>query len=83
MLYFILILTILVLVHELGHFLFSLLFKVKVEEFGIGFPPAFFKRKIKGTKFSLNILPLGGFVKIYGEDGSNQNDPDSFASKKL
>lgn len=83
MLYFILILTILVLVHELGHFLTSVFFKVKVEEFGIGFPPAFYKRKIKDTKFSLNILPLGGFVKLYGEDGSNQNDPDSFASKKL
>ena len=74
---------ILVLVHELGHFLTSIFFKVKVEEFGIGFPPAFYKRNINGTKFSLNILPLGGFVKLYGEDGSNQSDPDSFASKKL
>jgi len=83
MIYFLIILTILVLVHELGHFLFSILFKVKVDEFGIGFPPAFYKRKGKLTTYSLNILPLGGFVKLYGEDGSNQNDPNSFASKKL
>jgi len=83
MLYFLIILTILVLVHELGHFLFSVLFKVKVDEFGIGFPPAFFKRKGKLTTYSLNLLPLGGFVKLYGEDGSNQNDPNSFASKTL
>jgi len=83
MLYFLLILTILVLVHELGHFLFSVLFKVKVEEFGIGFPPSFYKRKGKLTTYSLNLLPLGGFVKLYGEDGSNQNDSSSFASKTL
>jgi regulator of sigma E protease len=54
MLYFFIILAILVLVHELGHFLFSVLFKVKVEEFGIGFPPAFFKKKGKLTTYSLN-----------------------------
>lgn len=83
MLYFFIILAILVLVHELGHFLFSVLFKVKVEEFGIGFPPAFFKKKGKLTTYSLNWIPLGGFVKLYGEDGSNQNDPNSFASKQL
>lgn len=63
--------------------MFSILFKVKVEEFGIGFPPAFYKRKGKLTTYSLNLLPLGGFVKLFGEDGSNQNDPNSFASKRL
>ncbi len=83
MLYFLIILTVLVLVHELGHFIVSIFFKVKVEEFGIGFPPAFFKKKGKLTTYSLNLLPLGGFVKLYGEDGSNQGDPNSFASKKL
>lgn len=84
MLYFLLILTILVLVHELGHYLVSKMFKVKVEEFGIGFPPAIYKKKQPGkTTFSINLLPLGGFVKLYGEDGSNQNDPDSFASKPI
>jgi len=83
MLYFLIILTVLVLVHELGHFIASIFFKVKVEEFGIGFPPAFYKRKGKLTTYSLNLLPLGGFVKLYGEDGSNQSDPNSFAAKKL
>lgn len=66
----IVLLSILILVHELGHYLVAKLFGVKVEEFGIGIPPkalTLFRRW--GTEFTLNWLPLGGFVRLYGEDG--------------
>jgi regulator of sigma E protease len=61
-----------VLVHEFGHFLASRLFKVEVEEFGIGLPPRITKLfKWKGTDFTLNWLPLGGFVRPKGENDPN------------
>ncbi len=65
---FIVILSILVLVHELGHFLVAKKFGIKVEEFGVGFPPRAFSKKIGETVYSVNWLPIGGFVKLYGED---------------
>src|SRR3989344_809068 len=65
---FLLILSVLVLVHELGHFFVAKLFKIKVEEFGFGFPPKVISKKIGETIYSLNLLPIGGFVKLYGED---------------
>ncbi len=61
-------LSVLVVVHELGHFLAAKFFKMRVDEFGVGFPPKFLWKKIGETVYSLNIVPLGGFVKIYGED---------------
>ena len=65
---FLVILTFLVLVHELGHFLAARIYKVKVEEFGLGLPPRAKKLFIwKKTVFSLNWIPLGGFVKLFGE----------------
>lgn len=79
---FIALLSVLVLVHEYGHFWTARKMGMNVEEFGIGFPPRAFKIKRNGTIYSINWLPLGGFVKIKGEDGSQRNDPDSFASKK-
>lgn len=66
---FILTLSILILIHELGHFMVAKFFGMEVEEFGIGFPPR--AKKLfnwKGTLFSLNWLPIGGFVKIKGEN---------------
>jgi regulator of sigma E protease len=57
----------LIILHEFGHFFFAKLFKVKVEEFGIFLPPAIFKKKIGETVYSLNLLPFGAFVKIFGE----------------
>jgi regulator of sigma E protease len=64
-------LAILIIIHELGHFLAAKLFKVEVEEFGIGFPPRLVTLfKAGGTIFSLNAIPLGGFVRPKGE-----NDP--------
>jgi len=65
-------LSILILVHELGHFLLAKLFGVKVEEFGLGFPPRLWGKKIGETVYSLNLLLFGGFVKIFGEDGEKQ-----------
>ncbi len=110
---FILILGILVLVHEWGHFVVARLRGIKVYEFGIGFPPracswyrdpkskkwVFVSGKGKSklsdtvggeermeeypsTLYSLNWLPLGGFVKIKGENGEDRSDPDSFVSHK-
>lgn len=64
---FIIILSILVLVHEFGHFIMARRNGVWVEEFGIGYPPRIFGKKIGETLYSINLLPLGGFVRLYGE----------------
>ena len=71
---FILILGLIVLVHELGHFITAKRAGVRIDEFGIGFPPRIFKIEYRGTTYSLNLIPLGGFVKIYGEDGQKKDD---------
>ena len=65
---FLITLSVLVLVHELGHFFTAKKLKIKVEEFGFGYPPRFFSFKKKGTVYSLNLLPFGGFVRMRGED---------------
>ncbi len=65
---FILILSILVMIHELGHFLVAKKFGIKVEEFGFGLPPRVFGKKIGETIYSINWLPIGGFVRLLGED---------------
>jgi regulator of sigma E protease len=66
---FIGILVVLVLVHELGHFLVAKRAGITVEEFGIGFPPRIASVTWRGTRYSFNWIPLGGFVKMLGEDG--------------
>jgi len=65
---FIIILLVLVLVHEAGHFFTAKIFGIRVDEFGFGFPPKLFGKKIGETEYSLNALPFGGFVKIFGEN---------------
>jgi regulator of sigma E protease len=65
---FLVILSVLVLVHEAGHFFVAKLFGIKVEEFGFGLPPRIFGKKFGETLYSINWLPIGGFVKLYGED---------------
>lgn len=80
---FLLILGVIVFVHELGHFATAKFFGVKVEEFGLGFPPKIFGKKRGETEYTLNWIPLGGFVKIAGEDGENRNDPRSFGAKPI
>jgi len=83
---FIAILLILVLVHEFGHFYSAKKFGIRVDEFGFGFPPKLFSWKRGETVYSFNLLPIGGFVKIFGEnpDDENTNGPDrerSFVNK--
>ncbi len=65
---FLIILIILVVIHELGHFFAAKKNDVYVEEFGVGFPPRAIGKKFGETLYSLNWLPLGGFVKLYGEE---------------
>lgn len=78
---FIVILGILIFVHELGHFLTAKKSGIKVEEFGFGFPPRMLGVKKGETVYSLNWIPLGGFVKIKGESGQFREEPDSFSHK--
>jgi regulator of sigma E protease len=102
---FILILGVLVLVHELGHFLVAKRNGVISDEFGFGFPPRIFgtykdkkgqRRWVFGNKeigndlknedetvYSFNLIPLGGFVKIRGEDGEDKKDKKSFANQSI
>ena len=80
---FVVILGLIVFVHELGHFLAARRMGAAVEEFGFGLPPKIIGIKKKDTLYSLNWIPVGGFVKIKGEDGADPNDQKSFASKKV
>ncbi|MBI2263104.1 site-2 protease family protein [Candidatus Berkelbacteria bacterium] len=75
-------LSILILGHEFGHFLAARRSNVKVLEFAFGFPPRLFSWRRKGTRFSLNLVPLGGYVKLLGEEGESQ-DKDSFTQKTV
>jgi len=70
----------LIVLHELGHFVLAKKFGVKVEEFGIGYPPRLFGKKIGETIYSLNLLPFGAFVKIYGHE-ERIEDARSFTIK--
>jgi len=74
------VLGILIFVHEAGHFFVARKMGMKIEEFGFGFPPRLFGFKRKGTIYSINWIPFGGFVKILGENGEDDS-PDSFNRK--
>lgn len=78
---FIFILGLLIFVHEFGHFLAAKKLGVRVEEFGFGYPPRIWKKKVGETIYSINIIPLGGFVKMTGIDDFVSKDPKSFTSK--
>src|SRR5579862_7019327 len=77
------ILLLLVFVHELGHFITAKLSGITVREFGFGYPPRLFGFTYKGTLYSLNLLPLGGFTRMEGEEGGEAAamEPGSFAAK--
>jgi regulator of sigma E protease len=77
---FLLILGLLIFVHEGGHFVAAKLSGIKVEEFGMGFPPRIFGIRRGETIYSLNWIPLGGFCKMLGEE--DPSEPRSFASKR-
>lgn len=77
-------LSLLILLHEFGHYHFAKKNGVKVEEFAIGFPPTLYSFRKNATKFMINLIPFGGYVKLFGEDSHDKKllkDPKSFASK--
>lgn len=76
---FLITLILLVLVHEFGHFIAAKFFKLKILEVGFGFPPKIKSFKKKDTEYSINLLPLGGFVRLFGEGGEHPEDKRSFA----
>ncbi len=89
---FLIMIGVLITIHEFGHFLFARLFGVKVEIFSIGFGPPIFKWKGKETVYQIAAIPLGGYVKMYGEDSMTEpvqgevdksafEDPSSFHAK--
>lgn len=77
---FVVVISVLVFVHEVGHFIAAKRAGMKVEEFGFGFPPRIWGVRRGGTMYSVNWIPFGGFVKIFGEDGSEDTSRGSFGS---
>lgn len=84
-LFFLIALGLLIFVHELGHFLVAKWAGVRVEEFSLGFGPRLLGFKKGGTDYRISALPLGGYVKMLGEDedGREVKDPRSFAGKSV
>jgi regulator of sigma E protease len=96
---FLAVLSVLILIHEAGHFIAARIFGVKAEEFGYGLPPRAIgwvregrkwkrvtskdRTEHKHTIWSINWLPIGGFVRLKGENGENKDDKDSFHAKKV
>jgi regulator of sigma E protease len=80
---FILILSILVLVHEFGHFIVAKRNGIRVEEFGWGLPPRIWGKQIGETLYSINLLPFGGFVKLTGEDGEDARHGTEVIEEKI
>lgn len=80
---FILFLGPLVFFHELGHFLFARFFGVKVEVFSIGFGPKLFKIKRGDTEYAFSLIPLGGYVKMFGEDPTKKDEISEEEKKNI
>lgn len=83
---FVFTLLVLVVSHEFGHFITAKRMGIKVLEFGFGIPPKIFGKKVGETEVSLNWLPIGGFVRLLGEDETDKkalNDPRSFAAQPV
>lgn len=79
---FLIVLSILVLVHEFGHFITAIKAGVPVLEFGFGIPPRIFGKKIGNTIYSINLLPFGGFVRLFGENGEEEDKSVKIADSK-
>ncbi len=80
---FIIVLGILIFVHELGHFLFAKLFGVRVLTFSLGFGPKVFSRVYGETEYQLSAFPLGGYVKMYGENPNEQEEAADDAERSF
>lgn len=80
---FLIILAALIFVHELGHFLIAKFFKIRVDEFALGFPPTLFKKKYGETVYKLNIIPFGGYVSIFGENPDDESISGPDASRSM
>ena len=78
----IIIFGLIIFVHEFGHFIFAKLFKIKVNEFAIGFGPKLFQFKKGETEYSLRLLPLGGYCAMEGENGES-DDEHAFSKAKV
>ena len=76
---FAIILAALILVHEFGHFIVAKKSGIRVDEFGLGFPPKLYGKKYGETEYTVNAVPFGGFVRIFGEnpDEESTNGPGS------
>lgn len=72
----IIVLGVLVFVHELGHFLMAKFFGVRVDAFSLGFPPKVLHKKIGDTDYRLSMIPLGGYVKLFGENPKDEVPPE-------
>lgn len=79
---FIIVLGLLIFVHEFGHFIVAKLARIKVDEFAFGFPPRLLQKTIKGTRYRLNLIPIGGYVKLLGEE-DYVKDSRAFSSKTV
>lgn len=77
---FLVILLVLVIVHEFGHFIVAKWVGMRVDEFAFGFPPRIFGKKIGETLYAINLLPLGGYVSIWGENGSDEDKKENGAA---
>ncbi len=76
----IVVLFVLILVHEVGHFIAAKISGVKVEELGIGYPPRAWRLGKRGdTEYTINWIPFGGFVRLFGEEGAHERSLESFA----
>ena len=78
----ILLFSLIIIIHELGHFTLAKLNGIRVDEFSLGMGPTLFGREFKGTKFSLKLLPLGGACMM-GEDDADDQSEGSFNSKSV
>ena len=77
---FVVILLVLVVVHEFGHFIVAKLTGMRVDEFAFGFPPRIFAKKFGETTYAINAIPLGGYVSIFGENGSDDDKKEHGAT---
>src|SRR5438874_6024822 len=82
-LYFLLLVGVLVVIHELGHFAAAKALDVKVLRFSLGYGRPLVRVKLRETEYQIAIFPLGGYVRILGIDANDQADGRSFASRPL